>query len=605
MAKRARTMPSGLGDAGRYLLAVGVTFAAVGCADTGPADLPPDGVILAQGGDTTGVEELNLALTSLATPCSYDEATRTATVQLAPNEVGVASTRIIDSALLLNGQACGTAKTTTLKKLVVTGHVGGETFILDFMNGDFGQGSATDVGIAINFSAGSGDDFKIRGKSGTDTISFGDLGGSINGDGNLDISLAGHDSVTVTLGDGDDSFTGGGGNGSGSAAFPGDLIVYGGAGADDLVGGDGDDTLSGGPGNDRLAGGAGDDTLNGNEDDDTFDEGTAANGDDTFNGDDGTDIVDYGGRTLAVTVTMDGSGDDGDPLASEADVVTATVEGVNGGAGADTITGSDGDDIIRGGGGDDTIDGRAGDDSIYGDDGDDTFEEGSAANGADVVNGGDGEDTVNYGSRSGDLTIDLDDIATDGESDEGDNLKSDIENVVGGAGDDTITGSAFANVLDGGAGDDVLDGGAGDDTFYEGVGANGSDTFIGGVGIDTVDYAGRSEDLWVTMDGAAADDGEASEGDDVKGDVEQLLCGIGDDVVSGNAQDNYIAGNDGDDDLWGGDGNDLLYGGSGDDDLFGEAGDDTLDGGTGDDNLDCGAGDGDIAMEPGGTDCEL
>jgi Ca2+-binding RTX toxin-like protein len=40
-----------------------------------------------------------------------------------------------------------------------------------------------------------------------------------------------------------------------------------------------------------------------------------------------------------------------------------------------------------------------------------------------------------------------------------------IENVLGGTGNDTLTGDAAANLLSGGGGNDVLDGGAGLDTF--------------------------------------------------------------------------------------------------------------------------------------------
>ena len=605
MAKHTRTKHFSLGHLPRYLLAIGMSVSMVGCADVGTDDAREEGVILDQGEDSTGVEELSMPLTSLATPCSYDDDTKTATVALASGEIGVASKRAIDSALLVNGDACGASKTTTLKKIVVTGAAGDETFILDYINGDFGKGSSSDVGVAINLGGGTGDAFKIRGKTGSDNISFGDAGASINTDSNLDVSLTGVEDVTVSLGAGSDKFTAAGGKGSGDAAYAGDLVVYGGDGADDIVGGDGDDTLSGGPGDDTIAGAEGDDTLNGNEGDDTFDEGAAANGDDVFNGDAGSDVVDYGGRSANLTVTMATGADDGDGGAGEADDVTSTVEGVNGGSGDDGITGSASADIIRGGAGDDTIADGAGDDEVYGDAGNDTFLSGTSSNGADVFNGGTGDDVVNYGSRTNDLVIDIDNSADDGEASENDNLKTDIENVVGGDGDDTITGSAFDNVLTGGDGDDVLNGGAGDDTFYEDTADSGSDTFNGGAGTDAVNYSSRTGDLLVTMDGVAADDGESGEGDDVKGDVEELLCGSGDDDITGNDADNYLQGGAGDDTLSGGAGNDVLDGGDDDDDLYGDAGDDLLDGGADSNSLDCGAGQGDIAMESGGTDCEL
>ena len=47
-----------------------------------------------------------------------------------------------------------------------------------------------------------------------------------------------------------------------------------------------------------------------------------------------------------------------------------------------------------------------------------------------------------------------------------------IENAVGGAGNDKLTGNASANVIDGADGNDTVNGAAGDDTL---IGGNGSD----------------------------------------------------------------------------------------------------------------------------------
>ena len=56
-----------------------------------------------------------------------------------------------------------------------------------------------------------------------------------------------------------------------------------------------------------------------------------------------------------------------------------------------------------------------------------------------------------------------------------------IENVVGGAGADTLTGNAANNVLNGGLGNDTLTGGDGNDTFNYALG-HGADTVQGGLG---------------------------------------------------------------------------------------------------------------------------
>jgi methionine-rich copper-binding protein CopC len=62
-----------------------------------------------------------------------------------------------------------------------------------------------------------------------------------------------------------------------------------------------------------------------------------------------------------------------------------------------------------------------------------------------------------------------------------------IENVIGGGGNDALTGNSGDNRLDGGAGNDTLTGGAGNDTL---IGGAGNDTLIGGSGDDTAIFSG-------------------------------------------------------------------------------------------------------------------
>ena len=88
-------------------------------------------------------------------------------------------------------------------------------------------------------------------------------------------------------------------------------------------------------------------------------------------------------------------------------------------------------------------------------------------------------------------------MADDGEAGEGDNIGTDIEHLVGGAGNDRLFGTAGTNTLNGGAGNDLLDGGA------------GADYLVGGSGTDTVDYSARSTPVTADPDGNA-DDGEAA-----------------------------------------------------------------------------------------------
>ena len=78
--------------------------------------------------------------------------------------------------------------------------------------------------------------------------------------------------------------------------------------------------------------------------------------------------------------------------------------------------------------------------------------------------------------------VKLDTKATDGQTGEGDLVSTDIENVIGGSGKDTITGSKFANVLTGGLGADKLVGGSGNDTLMARDGVK--DSLDGGTGTD-------------------------------------------------------------------------------------------------------------------------
>lgn len=87
----------------------------------------------------------------------------------------------------------------------------------------------------------------------------------------------------------------------------------------------------------------------------------------------------------------------------------------------------------------------------------------------------------------------IDGLANDGESGEGDDVRSSVEKVWGGSGPDTLIGSAARNALIGGAGNDTLNGGLGLDSL-DGAdgddhldGGRGEDTLIGGPGFDVLD----------------------------------------------------------------------------------------------------------------------
>jgi len=549
---------------------------ATGCQST--SDTPQQ-----EDGDFTGIQEASEGLTDLSSQCTF--AAGVATLALASGDIAMVNKNVTTGAIQVNGYACSTATATNMKKLVVTGSAGAEELILDYMNGPWGLGTAAGVGVDVDLGAGA-DSLKIRGSKNADSYVFGATALLVNGDTFKDITVANVETFVVSLSDGNDAFSGAG-NATAGAAFPTAVTVY---------GGDGDDTLRGGAGNDTLDGG------NGN---DTFTTGAVADGDDTLVGGAGSDTADYSARTNDLTLSIDGTANDGET--GEADNIGTDIETVKGGAGNDTITGSANNDTLYGGPGNDTITGGLGNDTLYGDAGNDTFDEGAAASGNDVINGGAGVDTVTYTARSNAVTVYLDGIAHSGETGETDKIATDVENVVGGGGGDTIYGSAADNVLDGGAGNDTIWGGAGNDTLIGGAGTNalhgdagddrfdqgtsalGDDTMYGGTGVDTVDYSGRTNDLTSVMDGATAG-GETGEADVIMTDVENYIGGAGDDTITGNALDNQ------------------LQGGAGVDTIAGLAGDDVIDGNAGADVIDCGAGSGDILLDStvaSSTGCEL
>jgi Ca2+-binding RTX toxin-like protein len=177
-------------------------------------------------------------------------------------------------------------------------------------------------------------------------------------------------------------------------------------------------------------------------------------------------------------------------------------------------------------------------------------------------------------------------LADDGEAGEKDYVRVDVENLIGGSGNDKFTGSSWTitgtysrnNKFIGNGGADSLFGLDGNDTLDGGL---GKDSLSGGVGTDTADYSSRSENLKLDLDGIADDGAPAvgsmpAENDMLMADLENILGGKGNDWIVGNAGNNVIKGNGGNDTLEGGSGNDTLYGDAGVDKLFGQSGDDTF-----------------------------
>jgi Ca2+-binding RTX toxin-like protein len=262
-------------------------------------------------------------------------------------------------------------------------------------------------------------------------------------------------------------------------------------GNDILSGGDGRDTLDGGSGNDILKGGGGDDTLIGGDGIDTI------NYDESFSG-------------LMVWLAQGVSGyyiflpDGGSGWVTEDHF--SGIENVVGTRWSDALIGDDGQNMLLGGAGADALDGRA------------------------------GEDTASYDGSTSGVQVSLATGSGLGGDAQGDTLFN-IENLLGSAFGDLLTGDGNANKLIGGGGNDEMFGGNGGDLIDGGAGANTAryDTSSGAVQISLVTGIGMGADAQGdalinihNLVGSAF--GDVLTGD---GNVNRLLGGGGADVLSG------------------------------------------------------------------------
>jgi serralysin len=145
--------------------------------------------------------------------------------------------------------------------------------------------------------------------------------------------------------------------------------------------------------------------------------------------------------------------------------------------------GNSADNLIVGNDARNVLNGRAGDDTLLGGGGNDVFNMstgGTASYGADSIDGGDGADTVDFGVNArGAVVADLGAgfMTGGGSGGAGSATLASIENVDGGAFNDSLTGSDAANNLYGAGGNDTLTGAEGNDTLR---GADGNDWLQGG-----------------------------------------------------------------------------------------------------------------------------
>jgi Ca2+-binding RTX toxin-like protein len=451
---------------------------------------------------------------------------------------------------------------------------------------------------------GLGADFLYGGGDGNsccwnDTVSYSERGGPVNAsiDGNANDGEPGEGDY---IDDDVESLAGGNNN---------DVLIGNGRG-NTLTGNGGQDTLIGLgsplPQNpavgttvaDTLNGGAGDDTLNG---------GPQGSMGDTIDGGAGTDTVNYASRTDDLQIFLDkkvGQGED--------DI--AWVENIISGDGNDTIVADNGPNVVYAGDGNDGVDGEASADIVHGGDGNDTLWGGNyndtllgengndklvGGSGSDVMSGNAGIDTADYSNETERVTVTLNGLADDGIEGDDDNVTPDTENIIGGSGNDTLTGSAGPNTINGGPGKDLIHGGSENDAIFGGpdpdqlygddgldtfVGGPGSDKIWGGGGVDFVDY--QSSTAPVTVNLKSHKGTSKSDGSDKLQEIENAYGSPFDDKLTGDLSNNTLMGFEGNDTIDGGGGNDHLFGANGDDWIRGGLGDDEVNGGNGTDTAD-------------------
>ena len=237
------------------------------------------------------------------------------------------------------------------------------------------------------------------------------------------------------------------------------------------------------------------------------------------------------------------------------------------------IAGS-GNDVVTGNAVTNYLEGRAGDDDLRGNGGNDILEGGA---GSDRLDGGAGMDWASYRDSSTGVTINLAEGTLIGAHAQGDVLIN-IENIIGSAHADVLTGDDGANSLEGGPGADSLAGGAGEDTASYAQSSAGVTVRLHSGEARGGDAEGDKFAAMVTVEYTDSD-GETQQ--ETVPDIENLRGSAHADTLAGDSRANNLAGGPGDDRLYGGPGggDDLLLGGPGADALFGGIGDDVLEGG--------------------------
>ena len=365
--------------------------------------------------------------------------------------------------------------------------------------------------------------------------------------------------------------------------------LIGGSMNDVLIGNTLANTITGGPGNDAITAAGGNDSLYGGTGDDEFifNAVTSAEADyiaEYF--DQGTDTITFASMPINVVMNLGTLAVQTVHVGRTLSLSSAiTFENLIGGAGNDSLTGNTLGNTLTGNAGNDQLTGLGGSDTLAGGPGFDSYGFTSATSlENDVIIEADNllGDTISFGSLSIGVTLDLSSTAVQPVHTNrtlqlsGTNA---IESIIGGSGNDVLTGNAAPNGMTGGGGNDVLDGRGGNDGLF---GQTGNDTYVfspaaagetdsiqeaAGEGADTIDFGLLTTVVTIDLSSTAVQfvHQNRSLGLSSGQTIENIIGGTANDELTGNTLANTITGGPGDDTINGGGGNDLHYGGTGND----------------------------------------
>lgn len=299
-----------------------------------------------------------------------------------------------------------------------------------------------------------------------------------------------------------------------------------------IAGSDGDDVIVGTPCADDLQGGSGHDVIYADAGHDIIHGG---GGNDTIFGGDGDDVIDAG------------AGDDVVHAGSGNDIAFA-------GTGNDVVMGGDGKDVLNGEAGDDVLAGEAGNDVVIGGAGNDRFVAGGGNQTAAAP--GEGGTQSDHDGAASNAPADAAPAvlsASSAPADPGcDPVAADTSASV--ADDQAANANGPANLATAAAvcdppaiacASDAQTATAAPMPAASMPPSDGDDVYDGGAGADTLDLSQISTDTFVDLASGVACGAEI--GQDRLVDIENVVCGSGDDTIVDSSSRNVLCGGDGDD----------------------------------------------------------